>query len=113
MHSLGSAAQDGRVRIVGRVDNVEPEALTPQIFERGVEVLACDLPVAQAFLVAFLAGAFLVAGLEPASSLSGFAGLGLADGLETGPFAGSSGTGLGSALPFDFGAAFFAFGFSA
>ena len=33
-HRLGGAAQDRRVRIVGRIDDVEPEALARQIVER-------------------------------------------------------------------------------
>src|SRR5690348_13364960 len=106
------------MRIVGWIDEVEPEAFALEIVEREVQVLADDLPLAQPFLAGFFAGAFLAAGfasafscgaLLPGSSFRGFAGFGLPLAFSTGPLAGSSGSGLSWALPF-FAAAFFAFG---
>ena len=47
------------MRIVGRIDDVEPKAVAPQIVEREVQVLADDLAFAQAFLAALLRGGFL------------------------------------------------------
>ena len=94
------------------------KALAPQVVDREAQVLAADLPLAQAFLAgAFFAAGFFAAGLASAlaagfalaagallaaASFSGLAGFGLAEAFSTGPFAGSEATSWSS----DFAAAF-------
>ena len=79
------------MRVVGRIDDIQPKTFPPKIVEREVQVLADDLLLAQPFLAGFFAAGFFAAGffvggwastftcgaLRPGSSLSGFAGFGL------------------------------------
>ena len=100
-----TVGQDRAVRVVGRIDVIQPKTFPPKIVEREVQVLADDLLLAQPFLAGFFAAGFFAAGffvggwastfacgaLRPGSSLSGFAGFGLSSLFSTAPFAGSSG----------------------
>jgi hypothetical protein len=114
------------VRIVGRIDHVEPEAGSAQEFERSIKVLPDELDRdrGQPFLAGFFAGAFFADGfagafasgaLRPAPSFTGLAGLGLAEAFATGPLAGASATSFSSvsacALPL--AGTYFAFGLTA
>ena len=58
------------MRVVGRVDEVEPKAVAAEIVDRGVQVAADDLALAQPFLAGFFAFAAGLASAFPAAALA-------------------------------------------
>ena len=96
------------MRIVGRVDDVEPEALAAQIVERGVEVPADDLPARSTLLGRLLCRGLFRRGIgfglglrqpwRPARPSAAWLAWAWPTPCDGGPSRGSSGTRLGLSL---------------